>query len=88
MAGTVNVTARRGNGSQGKRRVAFYGPGMSLAAAFDIFARQTLRQGKIPFEIYVPFSGVKNQEDFFRPAKVEAAKAKLIARDFSEVDGD
>jgi len=34
---------------------------MNLSTAFNIFARQTLRQGKIPFEIYDPFYSEKNR---------------------------
>jgi DNA-damage-inducible protein J len=35
--------------------------GMSLTTAFNIFVRQTLRQGKIPFEIYTdPFYSEAN----------------------------
>ncbi len=34
---------------------------MNLSTAFNIFARQALRQGKIPFEIYDPFYSEKNQ---------------------------
>ena len=35
--------------------------GMNLSTAFNIFARQSLRQGKIPFEIHDPFYNEKNQ---------------------------
>lgn len=35
---------------------------MNLSTAFNVFARQALRQGKIPFEIYDPFHSAKNQE--------------------------
>jgi DNA-damage-inducible protein J len=33
--------------------------GMNLSTALNIFVRQSLRQGKIPFEIFVPFYAEK-----------------------------
>ena len=40
--------------------------GMNLSTAFNIFARQALRQGKIPFEISDPFYSEKNQAELSR----------------------
>jgi len=49
--------------------------GMNLSTAFTIFACQSLRQGKIPFEIYDSFYSEKNQAELSRRvADVEAGK--------------
>jgi DNA-damage-inducible protein J len=45
------------------------------STALNIFARQALRQGKIPFEIYDPFYGEKNQAELRRRIdEIEAGK--------------
>jgi DNA-damage-inducible protein J len=61
--------------------------GMNLSTAFNIFARQSLRQGKIPFEIYDPFYSEKNQAELSRRiADVESGKAKLIVKTMEELE--
>jgi DNA-damage-inducible protein J len=58
--------------------------GMNLSTAFNIFARQALRQGKIPFEIYDPFFSAKNQAELSRRiADIEAGK-NLSTRELIE----
>jgi DNA-damage-inducible protein J len=62
--------------------------GMNLSTAFNIFARQSLRQGKIPFEIYDPFYGIKNLTELNRRiADIEMGK-NLTAHDLIEVDDE
>ncbi|MCL2096381.1 MAG: type II toxin-antitoxin system RelB/DinJ family antitoxin [Oscillospiraceae bacterium] len=55
MAETINVTIRLDKDIKERAEKMFGDFGMNLSTAFNIFARQALRQGKIPFEIYVPF---------------------------------
>ena len=52
MAETVNLNIRMDKGLKEMAEVVFKDMGMSMTTAFNIFIRQTLRQGKIPFDIY------------------------------------
>ncbi|WP_347490208.1 type II toxin-antitoxin system RelB/DinJ family antitoxin [Desulfoscipio sp. XC116] len=61
MAKTINVTIRLDREVKENAEKLFSDLGMNLSTAFNIFVRQALRQGKIPFEIYDPFYGEKNQ---------------------------
>jgi len=61
MTETINVTIRLEKEVKENAEKMFNDFGMNLSTAFNIFARQALRQGKIPFEIYDPFYTEKNQ---------------------------
>ena len=75
MAETINVTIRLDRDVKEQAEKMFNDLGMNLSTAFNIFARQVLRQGKIPFEIYDPFYSEKNQAELNRRiADVEAGK--------------
>ena len=51
---------------------------MNLSTAFNIFARQALRQGRIPFVINDPFYSEKNQARLARSiADAEAGKVTV-----------
>jgi len=58
---------------------------MNLSTAFNIFARQALRQGKIPFEIYDPFYNEKNQARLARSI-ADAQAGKLTIHELIEED--
>ena len=60
---TVNVTIRFDKDVKTSVEKLFGEFGMNISTAFNIFARQALRQGKIPFEIYDPFYSEKNQAE-------------------------
>ncbi|MDR0948536.1 MAG: type II toxin-antitoxin system RelB/DinJ family antitoxin [Lachnospiraceae bacterium] len=53
MAGTSNVTIRIDKDLKEQVEILFSEMGMTLTTALNIFMRQSLRQGKIPFEISV-----------------------------------
>lgn len=61
MAETINVTIRLDKEVKENAERLFNDLGMNLSTAINLFARQSLRQGKIPFEIYDPFYSEKNQ---------------------------
>lgn len=83
MADTINVTIRLDRDVKEKAEELFGEFGMNLSTAFNIFARQALRQGKIPFEIYDPFYSEKNQARLNR--SIEKAEAgKLTAHKLVE----
>ncbi len=75
MSKTINVTIRLDREVKENAEKLFNEFGMNLSTAFNIFARQALRQGKIPFEIYDPFYSEKNQTELSRRiADIEIGK--------------
>lgn len=53
MAGTTNISIRMDKDVKAQAEAFFSELGMNLTTAFNIFVRQSLRDGKIPFEISV-----------------------------------
>jgi DNA-damage-inducible protein J len=89
MADTINVTIRLDRDIKENAEKLFNDFGMNLSTAFNIFARQALRQGKIPFEIYDPFFSEKNQTELRRRIEeVESGKAKLTIHELIEAEDD
>jgi len=78
MGETINVTITIDREVKENAEKLFHDFGMNLSTAFNIFARQALRQGKIPFEIYDPFYSEKNQARLARSiADAEAGKVAV-----------
>ena len=78
MAETINVTIRLDKEVKENAERMFSDFGMNLSTAFNVFVRQALRQGKIPFDIYDPFYSEKNQERLARSiADAEAGKVTI-----------
>jgi len=61
MSNTVNVTVRFDKEVKESAERLYAGFGMTFSTALNIFVRQSLKQGKIPFEIYDPFYSEENQ---------------------------
>jgi len=88
MADTINVTIRLDREVKEQAERMFNDFGMNLSTAFNIFARQSLRQGRIPFEIYDPFYNEKNQVELNRRiADIEAGK-NLSAHELIEDENE
>jgi DNA-damage-inducible protein J len=83
MAETINVTIRLDREIKESAERLFNDLGMNLSTAFNVFARQSLRQGKIPFEIYDPFYSSQNQARLNRSI-AEAEAGKLTVHDLVE----
>jgi DNA-damage-inducible protein J len=78
MAETINVTIRLDREIKENAEKLFDDFGMNLSTAFNVFVRQALRQGKIPFEIYDPFYSEKNQARLARSiADAEAGRVTV-----------
>jgi len=78
MAETINVTIRMNREIKENAEKLFDDFGMNLSTAFNVFARQALRQGKIPFEICDPFYSEKNQARLDRSiANAEAGRVTV-----------
>ncbi|GHU09630.1 hypothetical protein FACS1894151_07780 [Spirochaetia bacterium] len=54
MSDTINVTIRLDRDIKERAESMFNDFGMNLSTAINVFIRQTLRQGKIPFEVSDP----------------------------------
>jgi DNA-damage-inducible protein J len=77
---TVNVTLRLDREIKENAEILFKELGMNLTTAFNVFVRQALRQGKIPFEVADPFYSEKNMGRLRESiAKAEAGKLKKRA---------
>lgn len=61
---------------------------MNLSTVFNIFARQALSQGKIPFEIYDPFYSEKNQAELNRRIADAEAVKNLIVHELIEFEDE
>ena len=51
MAGSTNISIRMDSDVKAQADVLFSELGMNMTTAFNIFVRQALREGRIPFEI-------------------------------------
>ena len=88
MAETINVTIRLDREVKEQAERMFNDFGMNLSTAFNIFARQSLRQGRIPFEIYDPFYNEKKQAELNRRiADIEVGK-NLSAHELIEIEDE
>jgi len=85
MAETINVTIRLDREVKDQAEKMFNDFGMNLSTAFNIFVRQALRQGRIPFDIYDPFYSDKNQARLARSI-ADAEAGKLTVHELIEVD--
>ena len=83
MAKTINVTIRLDREVKESAEKMFNDFGMNLSTAFNIFVRQALRQGKIPFEIYDPFYSEENQARLARSI-ADAEEGKLTVHELIE----
>ena len=88
MAETINVTIRLDREVKEQAERMFNDFGMNLSTAFNVFARQALRQGKIPFEVYDPFYGEKNQAELSRRIEDIEAGKNLTAHELIEFEDE
>ena len=87
MAETINVTIRLERELKEQAEEMFNELGMNLSTAFNIFARQALREGKIPFEISDPFYSQKNQLEIAkRISEIETDKANFVVKTMDELE--
>jgi DNA-damage-inducible protein J len=84
MAETTNLNIRIDKDLKERADAVFTEMGMNMTTAFNIFVRQTLRQGKIPFEIYTdPFYSESNMK-VLRQSIKEANEGKLTVHELIE----
>lgn len=88
MNQTINVTIRLDREVKERAESMFNEFGMNLSTAVNVFVRQALRQGKIPFEINDPFYSDKNQAELRRRIADVEAGANLSVHELIEVYDD
>ena len=89
MAETTNLNIKIDKHLKEQAETFFGELGLSMTAAFNIFVRQSLRQGKIPFEIGLaadPFYSPANQA-VLQQSIQEAAEGKFISKTLDELKG-
>ncbi|MDR2711682.1 MAG: type II toxin-antitoxin system RelB/DinJ family antitoxin [Clostridiales bacterium] len=86
---TTNINIRMERSLKEQAERLFSELGMNMTTAFNIFARQSVRQGKIPFEISLdPFYSEANITRLKRAiADMEAGK-NIAEHELIEVDDD
>ena len=70
MAETTNLNIRIDRELKEQAEVFFDELGLNMSSAFNIFVRQSLRQGKIPFEISLA-------DSFYSPANMAALRLSI-----------
>ena len=85
---SINVTIRLDKEVKERAELLFNDLGMNMSTAFNIFARQALRQGKIPFEIHDPFFSDANQAELRQRIADADAQVNMTAHELIEVDND
>ena len=85
---TINVTIRLERDIKESAERLFSNLGMNLSTAFNIFVRQSLHQGKIPFEIFDPFYSVKNQEELANRIKDVNMGKNISSHNLIEVEDE
>jgi len=85
MAETTNLSIRIDKDLKEQADKVFNDMGMNMTTAFNIFIRQTLWQGKIPFEIYTnPFYTPANMK-VLEKSKQEATEGKFVSKTIEEL---
>ncbi|OUO28306.1 type II toxin-antitoxin system RelB/DinJ family antitoxin [Eubacterium sp. An3] len=86
MAQTVNVNFRLDEDVKKKMEEACADMGLSMTAAFTIFAKKVGRERRIPFEVSAdPFYSESNMRRLEKiAAEINAGTAKLIEHDLIE----
>lgn len=87
MTETTNLNIRIDKTLKEQAEVFFGELGMNMTTAINIFVRQSLRQGKIPFEITLtddPFYSLSNMS-VLRESVQEANENKFVTKTLDEL---
>jgi len=87
MANTTNLNIRIDRELKEQAEVFFCELGLNMSSAFNIFVRQSLRQGKIPFELSLatdPFYSSTNMS-YLRKSIQEADNGKFVTKTLDEL---
>jgi len=87
MAETTNLNIRIDRELKEQAEVFFSELGLNMSSAFNIFVRQSLREGKIPFELSIvadPFYSSTNMA-VLRKSIREANEGKFVIKTLDEL---
>jgi DNA-damage-inducible protein J len=87
MSETTNLNIRIDKDLKEQAEIFFGELGLNMTAAFNVFVRQSLRQGKIPFELSLvsdPFYSPSNMAVLRRSMR-EADEGKFVAKTLDEL---
>lgn len=87
MSETTNLNIRIDKDLKEQAEIFFSELGLNMTAAFNIFVRQSLRQGKIPFELSLvsdPFYSPSNMI-ILRKSLQEAKDGKFVSKTLDEL---
>ena len=87
MAETTDLKIRIDKDLKEQAEVFFNELGLNMSSAFNIFVRQSLRQGRIPFELSLetdPFYNAPNMT-VLRQSIQEANEGKFVAKTLDEL---
>ena len=87
MHETTNLNIRIDKELKEKAEVFFNELGLNMSSAFNIFVRQSLRQGKIPFELSIvadPFYSSTNIT-ILRQSIQEANEGRFVTKTLDEL---
>jgi DNA-damage-inducible protein J len=87
MADTTNLNIRIDRELKEQAEIFFTELGLNMSSAFNIFVRQSLRQGKIPFELSIvadPFYSSANMA-ILQKSIQEAYDGKFVAKTLKEL---
>lgn len=87
MAETTNLNIRIDKELKEQAEIFFNELGLNMSSAFNIFVRQSLRQGKIPFELSIvadPFYSQSNME-VLRQSIKEANEGEFVVKTLDEL---
>ena len=87
MGETTNLNIRIDKELKEQAEIFFSELGLNMSSAFNIFVRQSLRQGKIPFELSIvadPFYSATNMA-VLRKSIQEACEGKFISKTLDEL---
>ncbi|GBR74850.1 DNA-damage-inducible protein J [Candidatus Termititenax aidoneus] len=85
MSNAVNITIRLDKDIKNSAEHLFGHLGMTLSTAFNVFVRQALRLGKIPFEISDPFYSDANQQRLLKSI-AEFKTGKIVKKTQAELE--
>ena len=87
MAATTNLNIRMDKELKARAEAFFNELGLTMSSAFNVFVRQSLREGKIPFELSVeadPFYCEENQAALRRSIQ-QLNEGKVITKTLEEL---
>lgn len=83
MANSTNISIRMDTEIKAKADALFSELGMNLTTAFNIFVRQSLREGKIPFEISL---NKPNAETAAAMTEAERIATDMSVKGYTDMD--